>query len=106
MSTEPSKLAVIITGVTGMVGEGVLFECLDHPAIHRVLMVNRRPYVMKHAKLSELIVPDFLKLDGIANQLAGFDACFFCAGVSSRGMSEAEYTRITFDTTIHFADKL
>ncbi len=106
MGTEASKIAVIITGATGMVGEGVLFECLDHPAIDRVLMVNRRPYVMKHRKLTELIVPDFLKLDGIANQLAGYDACFYCAGVSSQGMSEAEYSHLTFDTTIHFADKL
>lgn len=101
-----AKLKVIITGVTGMVGEGVLFECLDNPAVEQVLMVNRRPYPKQHAKLKELIVPDFLKLDAVADQLAGYDACFYCAGISSVGLSEADYTRITYDTTLHVAQVL
>ena len=101
-----TKLKVIITGVTGMVGEGVMFECLENAAVEQVLMVNRRPYPMQHAKLKELIVPYFLKLDEVANQLAGYDACFFCAGISSVGLSEADYTRITYDTTLHFAQTL
>jgi len=82
-----------------MVGEGVLFECLLHPSIDRVLLVNRRPYGAKHPKLTECIVPDFLKLEEFTSQLTGYDACFYCAGVSSLGLSEAEYSQITYDIT-------
>jgi uncharacterized protein YbjT (DUF2867 family) len=106
MSTEDTKLRIIITGATGMVGEGVLLECLEHPAVEQVLMVNRKPYPAKHPKLKECIVPDFLDLDGFTSQLTGYDACFYCAGVSSRGMSESEYSHITYDVTMHFAHKL
>jgi hypothetical protein len=106
MDIEVRKFSVIITGATGMVGEGVLFECLEHPAVERVLMVNRRPYNLKHPKLKELIVPDFLNLDGFTQQLTGYDACFYCAGISSWRMSEAEYTHITYDITLNFANKL
>ena len=106
MSTEDTKLRIIITGATGMVGEGVLLECLEHPAVGQVLMVNRKPYPAKHPKLKECIVPDFLDLDGFTTQLIGYDACFYCAGVSSRGMSESEYSHITYDVTMHFAHKL
>jgi uncharacterized protein YbjT (DUF2867 family) len=106
MGSEATKLQVIITGATGMVGEGVMLECLEHPAIAQVLLVNRKPYGAKHPKLKECIVPDFLDLDGFAAQLAGYDACFYCAGVSSTGMSESTYSHITYDITIHFAEKL
>jgi uncharacterized protein YbjT (DUF2867 family) len=106
MTGEAAKLRVIITGATGMVGEGVLLECLEHPAIEQVLIVNRKPYGAKHAKLQECIVPDFLDLDGLTSRLKGYDACFYCAGVSSAGMSEREYSHITYDITIHFAHKL
>jgi uncharacterized protein YbjT (DUF2867 family) len=106
MNTQDKELAVIITGATGMVGEGVLFECLSHPAIEHVLLVNRKPYGLKDSKVTECIVPNFLELDAVADQLRGYDACFFCAGVSSAGMSEADYTRNTYDTTVHFAEKL
>jgi uncharacterized protein YbjT (DUF2867 family) len=106
MLPEATKLSVIVTGATGMVGEGVLLECLEHPAIGQVLMVNRKPYPAKHPKLSELIVPDFLHLDGFADRLTGYDACFYCAGISSRGMSESDYTHVTYDVTIHFAQTL
>jgi uncharacterized protein YbjT (DUF2867 family) len=106
MATEVEGLRVILTGATGMVGEGVLLECLENPAIGRVLMVNRKPFAMKHTKLTELIVPDFLKLDGVVRELAGYDACFYCAGISSAGMSEADYIRITYDTPLHFAETL
>ena len=95
MSTDTTKLKVIITGATGMVGEGVLFACLEHPAVEQVLLLSRKPYPAKHPKLKECIVRDFLNLDGFAKQLTGYDACFYCAGISSAGMSEAEYTRIT-----------
>src|SRR5687767_14571143 len=96
-------LNVILTGATGMVGEGGLFECLQNQNVNSVLMVKRRHYELQHPKLKELIVPDFLKLDAIAEQLRGYDACFFCAGVSSVGMNEETYTRITYDTTLLFA---
>ena len=99
-------IKVIVTGATGMVGEGVLLECIENPAVGKVLMVNRRPFALTHAKLKECIVPDFLQLDECTAQLTGYDACFFCAGISSVGLSEAEYTRITYDITLHFAQKL
>jgi len=94
---------IILTGATGMVGEGVLLECLGHPQISSVLSVSRRPNGRTHPKLTEYIVKDFLLLKEDDPNLKGYDACFFCAGVSSVGMKEAEYTRLSFDTTIHFA---
>ena len=94
---------IIITGATGMVGEGVLIECLAHPQVSAVLSVSRKPTGMLHPKLKEYIVADFLSLKEDDQNLKGYDACFFCAGVSSIGMKEAEYSRITYDTTIHFA---
>ncbi len=99
-------LKVIITGATGMVGEGVLFECLQNSKVDEVLIVNRRHYELQHQKLKELIVPDFFQLDKYADQITGYDACFFCAGVSSVGMKEDKYTHITYDTTIAFANTL
>jgi uncharacterized protein YbjT (DUF2867 family) len=99
-------LKVIITGATGMVGEGVLFECLEHPAVDEVLLVSRRTYGASLEKVKECIVTDFMQLDGVTDQLRGYDACFFCAGVSSVGKSEAVYTRTTYDTTLHFAQTL
>jgi uncharacterized protein YbjT (DUF2867 family) len=97
---------VIITGATGMVGEGVLLECLENAAVEKVLMVNRKPSPLKHPKLKELIVPDFMKLDSYNEALTGYDGCFFCAGISSVGMKEEKYTYITYDTTINFAQKV
>ena len=100
------ELKLIITGTTGMVGEGVLLTCLEHPGVKEVLMVNRKHWDLQHSKLKELIVPDFLQVEKYADQLKGYDACFFCAGISSVGMSEEKYTVITYDTTIHFAKVL
>jgi hypothetical protein len=99
-------IKVIITGSTGMVGEGVLLECLHHEEISQVLMVNRKHNPVSHPKLSECIAPDFLTLEEVIDQLSGYNACFYCAGISSSGMNEADYTRITFDTTMHFARTL
>ena len=99
-------MKVIITGTTGMVGEGVLLECLANPAITDVLSVSRKPIQTKHPKLKEYIVSDFTLLKENDENLKGYDACFFCAGVSSVGMKEPEYTRITYDTTIAFAKAL
>lgn len=99
-------MKVIITGATGMVGEGVLFECLENPNVSKVLIVNRRHYELSHPKLKELLVPDFTKLESYTTALTGYDACFYCAGISSIGMDEATYTYITFDTTMSFAKTL
>jgi len=99
-------IKVMITGATGMVGEGVLLECLAHPAVEEVLLVGRKAFGRMHPKLKELLVPDFLDLDGVRDQLGGYDACFYCAGVSSVGMKEPEYTRVTYDVTLHFAEVL
>jgi len=99
-------IKVIITGVTGMVGEGVLLECLEHPDVKQVLMVNRRHYNATNPKLKECIVPDFVNLDDFTESLTGYNACFYCAGISSVGMKETEYSYITYDTTIHFASEL
>lgn len=97
---------VIITGTTGMVGEGVLIECLAHPQISEVLSVSRKPNGMTHPKLKEYLVSDFLSMKPDDENVKGYDACFFCAGVSSIGMKEEDYTRITFHMTVHFAKVL
>jgi hypothetical protein len=89
-----------------MVGEGVMLHCLDHPEITEVLSVSRKPTDRVHQKLREYLVPDFLALKPGDPKLAGYDACFFCAGVSSIGMNEADYTRATYDTTLTFAKAL
>jgi len=99
-------MKVILTGATGMVGEGVLLECLKHPDVEKVLMVNRKPFALRHPKLEECVVPDFMDLSAVSDRLAGYDACFYCAGVSSVGMKEAEYSHITYDVTTHFASVL
>jgi len=95
---------VIITGATGMVGEGVLFECLQNEKVNQVLIINRKHYDLQHPKLRESIVPDFFKLNEFADTIRGYDACFFCAGISSVGMKEDKYTHITYDTTLAFAN--
>jgi len=100
------KIKAIITGVTGMVGEGVLHECLLHPEVESVLVINRKPCGVKHEKLKEIIHKDFLDLSSIEDQLAGYNACYFCAGVTSVGKKEDEYRRITYYLTMNFAKKL
>ena len=99
-------IKVIITGATGMVGEGILFECLRNTGVAEVLIINRRHYELQHPKLKELIVPDFFKLDNYAEQVTGYDGCFFCAGISSVGMKEDKFRHITYDTTLAFAKSL
>jgi uncharacterized protein YbjT (DUF2867 family) len=96
-------MKAIITGATGMVGEGVLLECLNHLDVEQVLVINRKPGGVTHPKLREIIHPDFFNLQPIEQQLIGFDACFFCLGVSSIGISEEEYTRTTYDLTLNAA---
>lgn len=99
-------MKIILTGATGMVGEGVLLTCLEHPLVTEILIVGRRHFELQHPKLKELIVPDFMQLEKFSDQLQGYDACFFCAGVSSVGMKEEKYTQITFTTTLRFAQTL
>ena len=101
-----NTIKVIITGATGMVGEGVLFECLQNDKVSEVLIVNRRHYELQHPKLKELIVPDFFQLNKFSENINGYDACFFCAGISSVGMKEEKYRHITYDTTLAFAKAL
>jgi uncharacterized protein YbjT (DUF2867 family) len=97
---------IIVTGATGMVGEGVLLTLLDQPEVETVLSISRRPSGHAHPKLHELLVPDFFDLCGIEEELKGYTACFFCAGVSSVGMKEEAYTHVTYELTLHFARTL
>jgi uncharacterized protein YbjT (DUF2867 family) len=99
-----SKIKVIVTGVTGMVGEGVMHECLQNDAVESVLVINRKPCGVSHPKLKEIVHGDFFNLNAVENQLAGYDACFFCLGVSSVGMKEPEYYRMTYILTMNFAE--
>lgn len=99
-------MKVIVTGATGMVGEGVMRVCLNHPDIEKVLVINRHPDGVKHPKLIEIIHEDFFDLSSIESQLVGYDACFFCLGVSSMGMKEPEYYRLTYTLTRHVAETL
>ena len=100
------KLRVILTGATGMVGEGVLLECLQNPAVQHVLVLTRKPTGRTHAKMTELLVPDLANLSTVESQLTGYNACFFCAGISSVGVSKEEYERITHDMTLTVAKTL
>ena len=96
-------MKVIITGTTGMIGEGILLECLNDDRISSILSVSRKPTGKNHPKLKEYIVSDFLSLHESDENLKGYDACFFCAGVSSIGINAADYERISYDTTLQFA---
>ncbi|ABG60568.1 NAD-dependent epimerase/dehydratase family protein [Cytophaga hutchinsonii] len=100
------KIKAIITGATGMVGEGVMHECLLNPDVEEVLIINRKPSGFTHAKLKEIIHTDFFNLAPVEQQLAGYNACYFCLGVSSIGMNEADYTKMTYTLTMHVAETL
>jgi uncharacterized protein YbjT (DUF2867 family) len=100
------KIKAIITGATGMVGEGVLLECLQHTDVEKVLIINRKPAGFSHPKLTEIIHKDFYNLSPLKDKLTGYNACFFCLGVSSIGMSEKEYFLLTHDLTLHVASTL
>lgn len=100
------KIKAIITGVTGMVGEGVLHEALQHESVEQVLVVGRKPCGISHPKLREILHPDFYDLSPIAEQLKGYNACFFCLGTSSVGMQEADFYKVTYTLTLHMATLL
>jgi uncharacterized protein YbjT (DUF2867 family) len=97
---------VLLFGATGMVGQGALRECLLDPGVTHVAMVGRRATGEHHEKLREIVVPEVAELSAVESELVGFDACLFCLGVSSAGMSEAEYTRLTVDLTLAVAGTL
>jgi uncharacterized protein YbjT (DUF2867 family) len=101
-----SKIRVIVTGATGMVGEGVLHECLQHNEVEQVTVINRRPCGIIHPKLKEIIHTDFFDLSPVENQLTNYDACFFCAGVSSVGMKEPKFYRLAYTLTMQVAQTL
>ena len=100
------KLKVILTGATGMVGEGVLHECLQSDQVEQVLVVGRRSCGVTHPKLKEIIHPDFYYLSSIENQLEGYNACFFCLGMSSVGVTKEEFYKGTYILTLNFATTL
>ena len=99
-------IKAIVTGTTGMVGEGVLLACLGHPDVEQVLVINRYPGGVSHPKLREIIHADFFNLAPIESQLTGYNACFFCLGVSSVGMDQEQYRRITYDLTLNVGEIL
>ncbi|MFY0686623.1 MAG: NAD-dependent epimerase/dehydratase family protein [Cyclobacteriaceae bacterium] len=99
-------MKVIVTGATGMVGKGVLLECFDHPEITDVLSISRRSLGIKHEKLKELIHKDFSEFKSVEDQLKGYDACYHSMGVSATGMSEEDYTHMTFGFSLSLAKSL
>ena len=96
----------IIFGATGMVGEGVMDVALRHPEVESVLVVGRKSCGVSHQKLRELVHADFFNWSSVEKELIGYNACFFCLGVSSVGMNEQDYTRMTYDLTMNAAKTL
>jgi uncharacterized protein YbjT (DUF2867 family) len=103
VSSASVGLKIVIFGATGMLGQGVLRECLQSPSVESVLTVGRAATGRSDPKLREIVHADLTDLTSIEGDLTGLDACFFCLGVSSAGMSEAEYTRVTYDYTLSVA---
>lgn len=99
-------MKAILFGGTGMVGQGVLRECLLDPAVERVLSVVRAPGVQQHPKLRELVHTDFFDFTSAESELSGFDAAFYCLGATSAGKTEAQYSRVTYDITMAVAEPL
>jgi uncharacterized protein YbjT (DUF2867 family) len=99
-------MKVILFGATGMVGQGVLRECLRDDGVESVLVIGRSAAGVAHPKLRQLVRKDLFDVDGLDAELQGYDACFFCLGVSAAGMSEADYTRLTYDLTMRWARAL
>jgi len=100
------KLRVIITGATGMVGEGVLHECLQHTDVETVLVITRNPSGYSHPKLTEIIHGNLSDISSLSDRLKGYNACYFCLGVTSLGKTEVEYIRLTYTLTMNFAKTL
>lgn len=100
------KVKTIITGASGMVGEGVLHECLHSNEVEEILVVGRRSCGHSHSKLKEIVLTNMYDLSAIEDQLKGYNACFFCLGMSSVGVKEPAFTRVTYDLTMQFAKTL
>ena len=105
-TTTNSNIRAIITGSTGMVGEGVLHECLLSPKVEAVLVINRNPCGVVHPKLKEVILKDFFNFSAIQNEVEGYNACFFCLGISSVGISADDYYKMTYTLTMGVAQIL
>lgn len=99
-------MKVILTGATGMVGEGVLLECIENSTVEEVLIIGRKHYELTNPKLKELIVKDFSEIKNYSDLIENYDACFFCAGASSVGENEESFTKKTFDFVVPFAKTL
>jgi len=99
-------MRVILFGATGMVGQGVLRECLLDPGVERVLAVGRTATPQRDEKLHDLVVDNFLDFSAVERELSGYDACFFCLGITSAGMTEADYRRVTYDIALAAAQTL
>lgn len=100
------KIDAVLFGATGMIGSGVLIECLEHPEVRSVLVIGRKSCGVKHQKLTEVIHQNFLDYSAIEQKLSGYSACFFCLGISSNGMSEEEYHTITHDYAVKAGEVL
>lgn len=103
---DQMKIRAIITGSTGMVGKGVLLECLESDAVESVLVINRTSLQMQHPKLKEIIHQNFLDLASIKSEFKGYNACFHCMGISSLGIIEEQYIKFTYDLTSEFVNVL
>lgn len=99
-------MKIIVTGSSGMLGKGVLLECLDHKDVTQVLSVGRKSLGINHPKLKELVHADFSEFESVKTKLTGYDACYHCMGVSAAGMNENEYTKFTYDYTLALAKVL
>jgi nucleoside-diphosphate-sugar epimerase len=100
------KMRTILFGSTGMIGQGVLLESLNDANIESILVINRQPCNIAHPKLKEIIHKDLFNLSGLTTEMTGYNACFFCLGISSAGLNENEYHRITYDLTLNVARTL
>ena len=95
---------VLITGASGMIGKGLLLECIKSPSIRSITLINRSPVDVQDPKIKEILLQDFMDIDSVKDQLENIDACFHCMGVSSMGMSEEKYTQLTFEVTKRLAN--
>ena len=99
-------MKVVLFGASGMVGAGVLLECLEDPRVHSVVVIGRRSCGISHPKVREVLRQDFFDYRDLEAEFTGVDACFFCLGVSAAGMKEGDYRRVTYDMTVSAAEAL
>jgi uncharacterized protein YbjT (DUF2867 family) len=97
------KIKAILLGATGMIGQGLLRECLANPQVESILVINRKSCNISHPRLKEIIHQEFFDLSSLSNEMTGYNTCFFCLGITSAGLSEKDYHRFTFDLTLSIA---